>query len=64
MTEMSEDCRKVAGGTCKNKDRERQASVATKGYITSRESFVMEEVVCYENLMLAVQQTGTCVPHY
>ena len=56
MTEKSEDDRKATGGTCKKKDRERQASVATEGNVTSNESAVMEEVVRNENLKLALKR--------
>ena len=56
MTEKSEDYREVAGGTCKKKDRERQASVATEGNITSTEAAVMEEVVRNENLKHALKR--------
>ena len=56
MTEMSEDSPKAAGGTCDNRDRERQTTVATEGNISSGASDVMQEVVRRENLKQALKK--------
>jgi RNA-directed DNA polymerase len=56
MTEMSKDSPKVAGGTCENRDRERQAAVATEGNNSSKVSDVMQEVVRRENLKQALKR--------
>lgn len=56
MTEMSEDYRRVTGGTCESKDRERQTSVATKENNSSKVSDVMQEVVRRENLKQALKR--------
>ena len=56
MTEMSKDSPKVAGGTCENRDRERQAAVATEGNNSSKVSDAMQEVVRRENLKQALKR--------
>lgn len=56
MTEMSEDYPKATGGTCKDRDRERQATVATEGNASSGASDVMQEVVRRENLRQALKR--------
>jgi RNA-directed DNA polymerase len=53
---MSEDCRRVAGGDRKKKDKERQTTMATDGNITSGAMAVMEEVVRRENLKQALKR--------
>lgn len=56
MTEMSKDYPKAAGGTCENRDRERQTAVATEGNNSSKVSDVMQEVVRRENLKQALKR--------
>lgn len=56
MAEMPEDYRKEAGGTRRNKDRERQASRATEGPISSEVTVVMEEVVRAGNMKKALNR--------
>ena len=59
MTEKSEDYRRVTGGTCEDRDRERQATVATEGNSSSKVSDVMQEVVRRENLKQALKRVCT-----
>ena len=46
----------MTGGTCENRDRERQAAVATEGNSSSKESDVMQEVMRRENLKQALKR--------
>ncbi len=56
MAEMPEDFRKVADGIRKDTDRERQASMAAKGNISSGMMVAMEEVVRAENMKKALNR--------
>ena len=53
---MSEDYPRVAGGTCKSRDRERQTAAATEGINSSEVADVMQEVVRRENLKQALKR--------
>jgi RNA-directed DNA polymerase len=54
--EMPEDSRKVAGGTRKNTERERQASAAAKENTQPETTKLLEEVLRRENLISALRR--------
>ena len=56
---MPKDCRKAADGIRKDTDRERQASMAAKGNISSVVTVEMEEVVRPENMKKALNRVCT-----
>ena len=56
MAEMPEDSRRVAGGTRKSTERERQASAAEKENTQPEATILMEEVVRRENLLEALKR--------
>jgi len=56
MAEMPEDYPRETGGTCRSRDRERQASMAAKGNISSGMTIGMEEVVRPENMKKALNR--------
>jgi RNA-directed DNA polymerase len=56
MAEMPKDSRKVAGGTRKNTERERQASAAAEENTQPEATKLLEEVLRRENLIKALQR--------
>ena len=56
MAEMPEDSRKVAGGTRKSTERERQASAAAEENAQPKATDLMEEVLRRENLIAALHR--------
>jgi RNA-directed DNA polymerase len=54
--EMPEDSRKVAGGTGKKKERERQASTAVKEKTQPGAEMLLEEVLRRENMLRALKR--------
>lgn len=56
MAEMPEDSPREAGGTCRSRERERQASMAARGIISSGVTVAMEEVVRPENMKKALNR--------
>lgn len=56
MAEMPKDFPRETGGTCWSRERERQASMAAKGDISSGVTVAMEEVVRRENMKKALNR--------
>ena len=56
MAGMPEDSPGEAGGTCRSRQRERQASMAAKGDISSGVTVAMEEVVRLETASCTEQR--------
>jgi RNA-directed DNA polymerase len=56
MAERPEDSRRVAGGTRKSTERERQASAAENGKTQPKAEDLLEEVLRRENLVKALHR--------